>query len=51
MQIYLLRHGIAEDAQPRQSDSERALTEEGREKLRRVLKRARLAEVAPELIL
>src|SRR5437879_2772117 len=51
MQIYLLRHGIAEDAQPRQSDSERALTEEGLEKLRRVLKRARAAEVAPGVII
>jgi phosphohistidine phosphatase len=51
MQIYLLRHGIAEDGQPRQPDSERALTEEGREKLRRVLKRARAAEVAPAVII
>jgi phosphohistidine phosphatase len=51
MQIYLLRHGIAEDAQPRQSDSERALTGEGREKLRRVLKRARAAEVVPDVII
>ena len=43
MQIYLLRHGIAEDGKPGRPDSERALTEEGREKLRRVLKRARSA--------
>ena len=48
MQIYLLRHGIAEDTSP---DSERALTSEGREKLRRVLQRARAADVAPSLIL
>ena len=47
MQIYLLRHGIAEDARPGQPDSERALTDEGREKLRRVLKRARTADVSP----
>ena len=40
MQIYLLRHGIAENAGPGQPDSERALTAEGREKLLRVLKRA-----------
>ena len=46
MQIYLLRHGISEDARPGQPDTERKLTEEGREKLRRVLKRARAAEVA-----
>ena len=51
MQIYLLRHGIAEDAAPGQSDSERALTSEGRDKLRRVLKRARAADVSPSLIL
>jgi len=40
MQIYLLRHGIAEDARAGLADADRALTEEGREKLRRVLKRA-----------
>jgi phosphohistidine phosphatase len=34
MQVYLLRHGIAEDARPGQSDAERALTAEGKEKLR-----------------
>ena len=51
MQIYLLRHGIAENAGPGQPDSERALTAEGREKLLRVLKRARVAEVNPGAIL
>ena len=51
MQIYLLRHGIAEDARPGQPDPERALTDGGREKLRRVLKQARKAGVAPSLIL
>jgi len=51
MQIYLLRHGIAEDAKPGQSDADRALTSEGRDKLRRVLKRARAADVSPTLIL
>lgn len=50
MQIYLLRHGIAEDPKPRQSDADRSLTEEGREKLRRILKRARAADVVPSLI-
>jgi phosphohistidine phosphatase len=48
VQIYLLRHGIAENTTP---DSDRALTAEGREKLRRVLARARAADVAPSLIL
>lgn len=51
MQIYLLRHGIAEDGKPGHPDSERVLTSEGRDKLRRVLKRARDAEVSPSLIL
>jgi phosphohistidine phosphatase len=51
MQIYLLRHGIAEDAKPGQPDAERPLTDEGRDKLRRVLKRARTADLEPSLIL
>ena len=51
MEIYLLRHAIAEDGAPGRPDAERALTAEGRDKLRRVLKRARQAEVAPSLIL
>ena len=51
MQIYLLRHGIAEERRPGGSDEERALTSEGREKLRRVLARARGADVEPSLIL
>jgi phosphohistidine phosphatase len=45
MEIYLLRHGIAEDGYP---DAQRALTDEGKEKLRRVLKRS---GVKPSLIL
>ena len=51
MQIYLLRHGIAEDGKPGKPDSERDLTGEGRDKLRRVLKRARTADCSPSLIL
>jgi phosphohistidine phosphatase len=51
VQIYLLRHGIAENGEPGRPDSERALTGEGREKLRRVLQRARDAGTAPSLIL
>src|ERR1035441_866192 len=51
MQIYLLRHGIAEDAKPGHPDSERPLTAEGRDKLRRVLKRARTADLDPTLLL
>jgi phosphohistidine phosphatase len=51
MQIYLLRHGIAEDAAPGHPDADRALTSEGKEKLRRVLKRARAAGVSLSLML
>jgi phosphohistidine phosphatase len=51
MQIYLLRHGIAEDARAGESDAERALTDDGRDKLRRVLKRARSADLDPAVIL
>lgn len=50
MQLYLLRHGIAEDASPGLADAERALTPEGVKKLREILKRARTADVAPSLI-
>ena len=35
MWIYLLRHGIAEDAQPGWSDEQRQLTDEGRQRLQR----------------
>jgi phosphohistidine phosphatase len=51
MEIYLLRHGIAEETGLGGRDSERALTAEGREKLRRVLKRAHTAGVRPGVIL
>lgn len=51
MEIYLLRHGIAEDAPPGTADAERALTAEGKKKLREVLKVARAAEVRASLIL
>lgn len=51
MEIYLLRHGIAEETSAGGRDSDRALTAEGREKLRRVLKRAHAAGVRPGVIL
>ena len=50
MEIYILRHGIAED-RGQGPDAERALTGEGRQKLRRVLARAAKAGVSPSLIL
>jgi len=51
MQVYLLRHGIAEDAAAGQSDASRQLTQEGRRKLRQVLDAAAEAGVQPSLIL
>ncbi len=51
MQIYLLRHAIAEEAVPGQPDSERALVPEGRKKLKEVLRLARQADTAVSLIL
>jgi phosphohistidine phosphatase len=51
VELYLLRHGIAEDRSPSGRDPDRRLTEEGREKLHRVLKRAAAAGVEPSLII
>jgi phosphohistidine phosphatase len=51
MDIYILRHGIADDAHDGQPDSERALTPEGRKKLRNVLRSAAGAGARPSLIL
>ena len=51
MEIYLLRHAIAENAGPGLKDADRALTDEGLKKLKRVLERARGAGVKPDLIL
>jgi phosphohistidine phosphatase len=51
MQVYILRHGIAEDIKPGGSDADRALTNEGRKKLREVLRLAEKADVVPSLII
>ncbi len=51
MDIYLLRHGIAEEGDLSQHDSNRALTDEGIEKLREVLRVAKKAGVSPSMIL
>jgi phosphohistidine phosphatase len=51
MEIYILRHGVAEEPQTGQPDSERALTADGRKKLRNGLRTAASAGVAPSLIL
>jgi phosphohistidine phosphatase len=51
MEVYLLRHGIAENNAPSGRDADRRLTEEGKQKVRRVLERANSAGVNPSLIL
>lgn len=51
MEIYLLRHGIAEDGEPGKPDSDRALTAEGKKKLRAVLDVAADGGVCPALII
>lgn len=51
MELYLLRHGIAEDAPAGQPDSARKLTPKGEEKTAEVLKMAEAAGVKPSLIL
>ena len=51
MQVHLLRHGIAEDGHAGLSDGDRALTVEGRKKLRQVLQTAAKAGVKPTLML
>lgn len=51
MRIYVLRHGIAEDASARTPDFKRELTDDGRKKLAGVLRLARRAGVQPELVI
>jgi phosphohistidine phosphatase len=50
MELYLFRHGIAEDAKAGRPDASRALTEEGGKKAAEVVKAARRAGVEPSLI-
>ncbi|HUJ49930.1 MAG TPA: phosphohistidine phosphatase SixA [Bryobacteraceae bacterium] len=51
MEIYLFRHGIAEDGRAGEPDSDRSLTAEGKKKLRGVLHAAAESGVQPSLIL
>ncbi|HZL57222.1 MAG TPA: phosphohistidine phosphatase SixA [Bryobacteraceae bacterium] len=51
MELYLFRHGIAEDGEPGSPDSSRELTDEGRRKAADVMKLARKTGVRPSLIL
>lgn len=51
MQVYLLRHGIAEEGHVGMRDFDRQLTTEGKRKLRETLRVLSNADVAPTLIL
>jgi phosphohistidine phosphatase len=51
MELYLLRHGIAETRRPGLPDSRRTLTEKGKSRLRAILACARAAKVRPGLVL
>lgn len=51
MDVFVLRHAIAEDAARGQADSERRLTEEGKTKLRVVIQKAIHAGFSPGLVL
>ncbi len=51
MHIYLLRHGIAEDAGPGVSDHDRALTDEGRRRLRKAMAAWRRLVATPDLVI
>lgn len=50
MELYLFRHGIADDAKPGSPDAGRALTDEGKKKVAEVVKAARRAGVEPSLV-
>jgi phosphohistidine phosphatase len=50
MELYVFRHGIAEDGQPGHSDSDRRLTDEGAKKVAQVVKTAQRAGAQPSLI-
>src|SRR5882724_2452835 len=51
MEIYILRHGVAEEGHAGMNDADRALTSEGAKKLQPVLRRARAVDVEPAVIL
>ncbi|HEX4137279.1 MAG TPA: histidine phosphatase family protein [Bryobacteraceae bacterium] len=51
MELYLFRHGIAEDAVAGSPDANRALTDEGKKKVAEVVKAARRAGAAPSVII
>jgi phosphohistidine phosphatase len=51
MQLYVIRHAVAEDLQPGGDDAERELTERGKTKLRRVVRGLRALDIELERVL
>jgi phosphohistidine phosphatase len=51
MELYILRHGLAEDRSSTGNDRDRVLTPEGREKTRAAGKALRKMEIIPDLVL
>jgi phosphohistidine phosphatase len=51
MQLFIIRHGIAEDAAPGQDDATRALTETGKAKARRAVRGMRVLDLQFERVL
>ena len=51
MDVFLLRHGLAENGRPGMPDAARELTSDGRKKMREIMRLARTAGVQPDYIL
>jgi phosphohistidine phosphatase len=51
MDLFVIRHGVAEDAEPGQDDATRELTEDGERKLRKIVKGLRRLDVDLDRIL
>ena len=51
MQLFVIRHGIAEDAVPGQDDASRELTEDGERKLKKIVKGLRRLDIEFDRIL
>lgn len=51
MHLFVIRHAIAEDAAPGQEDTSRELTEEGRRRMKKVVKGLRALDVQFERVL
>lgn len=51
MDVFLLRHGVAENSRPGFDDSARELTSEGRKRTREMMKLARALGLAPDYVL